>query len=132
MIDQYADANDIRDADETELPEFIYATERVTVDGIDHTIASVFWEFMNSSGPIEENGQIVTDNLFQHAVYATGYPITEAYWTTIRVGGVEQSVLFQCFERRCLTYTPGNADGWKVEAGNVGLHYYTWRYGEQP
>ena len=24
--------------------------------------------------------------------------------------------------------TPDNPDGWKVEAGNVGLHYYDWRY----
>ncbi|MEX2315225.1 MAG: hypothetical protein WD628_05855, partial [Thermomicrobiales bacterium] len=38
----------------------------------------------------------------------------------------------QCFERRCLTYNPANPDGWKVEAGNVGLHYYLWRYGMMP
>jgi hypothetical protein len=37
-------------------------------------------------------------------------------------------VLVQVFERRVLTYTPSNPDGWKVEAGNVGQHYYTWRY----
>jgi hypothetical protein len=34
----------------------------------------------------------------------------------------------QVFERRVLTYTPSNPDGWKVEAGNVGLQYYQWRY----
>ena len=33
----------------------------------------------------------------------------------------------QCFERRCLTYTPGNPEGFVVEAGNVGQHYYEWR-----
>jgi hypothetical protein len=27
-----------------------------------------------------------------------------------------------------LTYTPGNSVGWQVEAGNVGQHYYRWRY----
>ncbi len=37
-------------------------------------------------------------------------------------------MLLQCFERRCLTYTPGNEPGWQVEAGNVGQHYYAWRY----
>ncbi len=37
----------------------------------------------------------------------------------------------QCFQRRCLTYTPGNDEGWQVEAGNVGRHYYTWRYGHE-
>ena len=47
----------------------------------------------------------------------------------MKVGGVERDVLLQCFERRCLTYTPSNPDGWKVEMGNVGRHYYAWRYG---
>ena len=45
------------------------------------------------------------------------------------VGGVSKLVLVQVFERRVLTYTPDNPDGWKVEAGNVGLQYYEWRYG---
>jgi hypothetical protein len=36
----------------------------------------------------------------------------------------------QAFERRVLTYNPDNSDGWKVEAGNVGQHYYQWRYGQ--
>src|SRR5207302_953615 len=31
----------------------------------------------------------------------------------------------------CLTYTPDNPAGWQVEAGNVGLHYYEWRYGTE-
>jgi hypothetical protein len=34
----------------------------------------------------------------------------------------------QCFERRCLTYTPDNPEGWQVEFGNIGRHYYQWRY----
>ncbi len=29
-------------------------------------------------------------------------------------------------------YTPSNAPAWQVEAGNVGQHYYIWRYGELP
>jgi hypothetical protein len=41
-------------------------------------------------------------------------------------------VLVQCFERRCLTWTPGNPNGWTVEAGNVGQHYYQWRYAREP
>lgn len=36
--------------------------------------------------------------------------------------------MVQCFERRCLTYNPANDDPFKVEMGNVGLHYYSWRY----
>lgn len=94
-----------------------------------HTVASVFWDFMNSSGPIDQNGQVIDGKLFQNPFYATGYPLTEAYWTHVLVGGVEKLVLVQVFERRVLTYTPDNPDGWKVEAGNVGLQYYEWRYG---
>jgi hypothetical protein len=94
-----------------------------------HTVASPFWTFMNASGIVWENGKNVNAKLFENPFYATGRPITEAYWAIVKVGGTEQSVLMQCFERRCLTYTPRNADGWKVEAGNVGQHYYAWRYG---
>jgi hypothetical protein len=95
----------------------------------DHWIADPFWEFMTSSGLVWEDGDLVIDKLFEDPVYGTGYPVTEAYWATVAVGGTETDVLMQCFERRCLTYTPGNADGWQVEAGNVGRHYYQWRYG---
>ena len=98
----------------------------------DHTVASVFWEFMNDSGPIYEAGEISEGPIFQNPYFATGLPITEAYWTTVRVGGIERTVLVQVFERRVLTYTPANSPGWQVEAGNVGLHYLAWRYGESP
>ncbi len=93
-----------------------------------HNVASVFWDFMTSSGPVDQNGNPTTDKLFQNPFYATGYPLTEAYWTRVLVGGIQKQVLVQVFERRVLTYTPDNPDGWKVEAGNVGQHYYTWRY----
>jgi Tol biopolymer transport system component len=43
---------------------------------------------------------------------------------------VRKQVLVQAFERRVLTYTPDNPDGFKVEAGNVGLQYLRWRYGD--
>ena len=38
-------------------------------------------------------------------------------------------MLIQAFQRRVLTYMPGNAPPWQVEMGNVGRHYYDWRYG---
>ncbi len=60
----------------------------------------------------------------------TGYPMTEAYWTRARVGGQERDVLAQCFERRCLTFTPDNPAQWQVEMANIGQHYYHWRYSE--
>ncbi|HUG16084.1 MAG TPA: DUF192 domain-containing protein [Thermomicrobiales bacterium] len=93
-----------------------------------HRVASVFWEFMNASGPVSVDGGLVSAPLFENPYYATGLPITEAYWTTVRVGGEPREVLAQAFERRVLTYTPGNPDGWQVEAGNVGQHYHAWRY----
>ncbi|MEZ4524203.1 MAG: PQQ-dependent sugar dehydrogenase [Thermomicrobiales bacterium] len=95
-----------------------------------HRTASVFWDFMTSQGPVIEDGDVVQADLFENHYFATGFPITEAYWTTVQVGGNDHQVLLQCFERRCLTYTPANDSGWQVEAGNVGLHYHSWRYGE--
>lgn len=106
----------------------VTAAYRVTVDGIDHQVASVFWDFMWSEGLIYQDGEYVIDMLFDPPFYATGYPITEAYWASVKVAGEQQDVLMQCFERRCLTYTPGNEPGWQVEAGNVGQHYFRWRY----
>src|SRR5690606_29964656 len=64
--------------------------------------------------------------------YATGRPITEPYFADVQVAGAVQTVLMQCFERRCMTYTPTNNTGFQGEAGNVGLHYFCWRYGYLP
>jgi subtilisin family serine protease len=110
----------------------VTAAYRVSVPGIDHQVASPFWAFMNSSGLVYEDGEFFTAPLFLNPFYATGFPITEAYWATVEVGGIARYVLIQCFERRCLTYTPDNPPGWQVEAGNVGRHYYIWRYGVEP
>gem|GEM_PF-1009062 len=97
-----------------------------------HRVASVFWDYLNSSGRIIERDRRATGRLFDNPYYATGLPIGEAYWAEVRVKGVPQWVLVQPFERRVLTYTPSNDDGWQVEMGNVGQHYRLWRYGEQP
>ena len=106
----------------------VTAAYRVSVPGINHQVASPFWTFMNSTGLVYENGSNTTDSLFENPFYATGYPVTEAYWANVKVAGTYRDVLMQCFERRCLTFTPGNPAGWQVEAGNVGQHYYRWRY----
>lgn len=97
-----------------------------------HTVAQPFWSFMNIVGLVQQNGKPAQQRLFPSPFYLTGYPLTEAYWTTIKVGGVSQLVLVQVFERRVLTYTPGNKPGWQVEMGNAGFHYYQWRYGMPP
>lgn len=110
----------------------ITAAEHLTVPGIDHQVASVFWDFMRSSGRVYEDDRYRDAALFPNPYYATGYPITEPYWTNVRVGGTAKTVLVQVFERRVLTWTPDNPAGWQVEAGNVGSHYYQWRYGSAP
>ena len=99
-----------------------------------HTVASVFWQWMTQDGVVYHGreGAYVTERMFPNPFYATGYPTTEAYWTRARVAGVETDVLVQCFERRCMTYTPSNPEGWRVEMGNIGRHYAHWRYTEIP
>ena len=114
------------------VDEIALADQGVTIGYLDeitnHGIAGPFWDFMNSSGTVYENGAFVNAPLFENAFFATGRPITEPYWATVLVGGTPRLVLMQCFERRCLTYTPDNAPEWRVEMGNIGLHYYAWRY----
>jgi thermitase len=108
----------------------VFATEFIPETG--HRIANVFWEYLNSSGTLRVPGQYVEGRIFNPTFFATGFPVTAAYWSQVTVDGVEQDVLVQCFERRCLTYTPANDPGWQVEMGNVGQHYYRWRYGDAP
>jgi hypothetical protein len=62
-------------------------------------------------------------------LYVVGRPIADPYWVRVRVSGELRWVLVQAFERRILTYTPDNDPSWRVEMGNVGRHYYEWRYG---
>ncbi len=57
-----------------------------------------------------------------------GFPISPAFGTQLVVGGVARPVFVQAFERRVLTYTPGNPAGFAVEFGNIGQHYAQWRY----
>ena len=108
----------------------VTAAYHVQVDGLNHQIASPFWTFMNSAGLVNEGSADQNAPLFQNPFYATGYPISEAYWASVKLNEVYTSVLIQCFERRCLTYTPANPAGWQVETGNVGQHYFAWRYAD--
>ena len=93
-----------------------------------HNIPKVFWDFLNQRGPIYVNGGYQNGPVVDW-VFAMGYPISEPYWIKTVVGTRAQWVLFQAFERRILTYTPCNEAAFQVEMGNVGLHYYDWRYG---
>jgi hypothetical protein len=113
--------------DEDHLADY-GVTDYYYVNNTDHNIASVFWEFMESEGLIYVDGDYETGPIFTNEFYAVGYPTTEAYWGWFPIDGEAQNVLVQCFERRCLTYAPDNPEGWQVESGNIGLHYYEWRY----
>jgi hypothetical protein len=93
-----------------------------------HNIPQVFWDYLNARGTLYEGGY--REGLLMDWVFTLGYPTSEPYWVRIRVGGVEREVLVQPFQRRVLTYSPDNPNGWQVEMGNVGRHYYRWRYGQ--
>lgn len=106
---------------ETRLTQFIPNTG--------HNIPQIFWDYLNARGTIADGGRY-RDDVLINWVFTLGYPISEPYWTRVRVGGVERDVLVQAFQRRVLTYSPDNPRGWQVEMGNVGRHYYLWRYGQ--
>ncbi|MDQ3705546.1 MAG: hypothetical protein M3437_10055 [Chloroflexota bacterium] len=94
-----------------------------------HNIPDVFWQFLNQTGPVKENGKTVNARLNDPYFYATGYPITEAFWASVKIAGVgNTAVLIQPYERRVLTYVPTAPQGFKVQMGNIGQHYYSWRY----
>jgi hypothetical protein len=97
-----------------------------------HNIAKVFEDFKNLRGPTTdprtgqrlENQPVYTDN---PTVNVFGYAVTEPFWVSTRVAGTERTVLVQLFQRRVLTYNPA-LSGLKVEMGNLGQHYFRWRY----
>ena len=93
-----------------------------------HNIPDRFWSFLNASGPVSETGQIVNKRLIDPWFYASGLPISDPYWSKVKIKGVQTEVMIQAFERRVLTYVPTNVPGFEVEMGNIGLHYYDWRY----
>lgn len=95
--------------------------------GLRHNIPDVFWSFLNSRGPVVEGNEPATGPLLDW-LFSVGYPITEPYWIKARVAGEPRDLLVQLFQRRVLTYDPAAPDGWQVQMGNVGQHYYHWRY----
>ncbi|MBA3945646.1 MAG: PD40 domain-containing protein [Herpetosiphonaceae bacterium] len=83
-----------------------------TVTG--HNMPQVFRDFIQN-GPVD-------------GLFAFGYPITDPYWVQGQVGGASKTIFVQLYERRVVTYTPSNPAAYRVEMGNVGQHYFQWRY----
>ena len=108
--------------------------EQVHIGGYDnvlgHNLPQIFIDFQLQQGKVWNgfsyiNAKIYTDNPTANVF---GYAISEPYWVRSVVAGQEKDILVQLYERRVLTYTPTNADPYKVEMGNIGQHYYKWRY----
>ncbi|HST05283.1 MAG TPA: M1 family aminopeptidase [Chloroflexia bacterium] len=97
-----------------------------------HNWADVFWSFAQTTADSDtttQNSERGTQN--SHWLPTLGYPITEPYWITVPINGKASTVLVQLFERRTLTYNPGNPAATRVEMGNVGRHYWQWRYADR-
>jgi hypothetical protein len=94
-----------------------------------HNIPKVFWDFLNSSGPVHDaNHKLVNQQLITPWFFASGLPISEPYWAKAVIQGQIKDVMIQAFERRALTYVPTNTRGFQVEMANIGQHYFDWRY----
>jgi hypothetical protein len=80
-------------------------------DATKHNVAQAFVDYRNKAG-----------------LSTIGFAISEPFRANVKVGGTAKDVMVQIFERRALTYTASNPDAFKVEMGNIGQHYYQWRY----
>jgi DMSO/TMAO reductase YedYZ molybdopterin-dependent catalytic subunit len=94
-----------------------------------HNIPRVFWDFLNASGPVFLKGNTSQARLSDPWFYAAGLPISEPYWAKVKINGqANVDVLVQAYQRRVLTYVPTFPAGFQVQMGNIGQHYYDWRY----
>ena len=93
-----------------------------------HNIPDIFWDYLNQQTQIVQKEQVVTGPLFFPWFAVTGYPISEPYWSYVKVSGKYTDVLVQAYERRVLTFVPHLPSPFKVQMGNIGQHYYEWRY----
>ncbi|NWJ48117.1 MAG: PPC domain-containing protein [Chloroflexi bacterium] len=107
-------------------PVQVKLSKYVTETG--HNIPDVFWNYLTSTGTVFNGNSYIKAQLMDW-VYVMGLPLSEPYWIKAVVGGQEKDVMVQVFERRILTFTPSNSAEWQVEMGNVGQHYFQWRYG---
>ena len=97
-----------------------------------HNIPLVFLYFQAQTGRTWNGSAFVFDRVYTGNPVANvfGYAISEPYWAKSVIAGQEKDVLIQLFERRVLTFTPSNPSEFQIEMGNIGQHYYKWRYGQ--
>jgi hypothetical protein len=76
-----------------------------------HNVPTAFADYRNTVG-----------------LLTVGLAKSEPFLTTVKVAGAQKQVMVQVFERRVLTYTADNQPAFQVEMGNIGQHYYQWRY----
>lgn len=93
-----------------------------------HNIPDVFWTFLNAEAETFVDGDLVPARLFNPWFSVTGFPISEPYWSYVKVEGEYMDVMTQAYERRVLTFLPHLPTPFKVQMGNIGQHYYEWRY----
>ncbi|HUP28190.1 MAG TPA: hypothetical protein VM409_07130 [Chloroflexia bacterium] len=95
-----------------------------------HNVPQIMWEFLNETGPVYNSATRQTTNarLSDPWFYTSGLPISEAYWARTKIANQMQDVLIQAYERRVITYVPNGVPGFKVQVGNIGQHYFDWRY----
>ena len=99
--------------------------------------------FVNDTGATAATTFSVYDDVTKHNVpkafadyraqagLATiGYALCEPFTTTVKVAGQQEPVMVQVFQRRVLTDTASNPAQFQVEMGNIGAHYFLWRYGK--
>jgi outer membrane protein assembly factor BamB len=117
----------------------ITAPEAITIgayhDVTGHNVAKPFADFFNITGPVTD--PLTGTTIQNQPIYTVqpisnvfGYAISEPYWVSTKIAGTPRLVLVQLFERRVLTYNPAITGASKVEMGNLGQHYYNWRYRE--
>jgi hypothetical protein len=99
-----------------------------------HNVPSVFVEFFLRPGLVAQYGEDGKLGVWERSPLlidwtdTIGLPVAEPYWAQVPVGGQVKWVLMQAFERRVMTYTPENAEAFRVEMGNIGQHYKAWRH----
>ncbi len=94
-----------------------------------HNIPRAFWDFLNASGPVWSSGKITQARLSNPWFYTSGLPVSEPYTAKVKIAGQKDvDVYIQAFERRVLTYVPSFPKEFQVQMGNIGQHYYDWRY----